>query len=116
MNGEYWNRFLGSRRMSRRKTLGLAASGLTGAALLAACGGGDDDENSASSGNSELGKFTPSEGQPQAGGRWFFHQTTSSNFNPVANWTEGTWLGGTNVYDRPLSSREGERRYVLEAT
>jgi ABC-type transport system substrate-binding protein len=116
MSESYWSRILAQRTVQRRKLLALSAGGLTGAALLAACGSDDGDGSSdAPQGESELGKFTPSDGDPQPGGRWLFHQSTSANFNPVANWTEGTWLGGTNVFDRPLTSREGERRFVLEA-
>jgi peptide/nickel transport system substrate-binding protein len=103
------------RAVSRRKALGLAASGLAGSALLAACGGGDGGGGDQGEVQTTLGEFTPSEGTPQPGGRFLFRWTTSQNYDPVGNWNEGTWLGGTNVFDRPLTSREGERRYQLEA-
>jgi ABC-type transport system substrate-binding protein len=86
--------------------------------LLAACGG-DDNGSSGSGANIEeaavLGEFTPSDGPPQPGGRFVDHMTTQSSWNPVSQETEGTRTGGTFAYDRLLTSREGERRYNLEA-
>ena len=122
MESSYWNRVLQQRTLSRRRAMVLAAGGLSGAALLAACGGSDSGGSTGGGGgggggdtNVKLGEFSPSEGTPQPGGRYLFHYTTSQNFNPVSNWNEGTNLGGLHVYDRPLTSREDERRYVLEA-
>lgn len=87
--------------------MGAAATG--GIVLAAACGGddGDDDDTSSSTeGNSE---------QPQKGGHFGFYTAPSENFNVVSNYYEGTRLAGVNVYDRLLTTRFDERRYVLEA-
>lgn len=108
METTYWSKVLAQRTLNRRRALGLAASGLTGAALLAACGG----ESSTSSG----GTGTPSAaGEPQRGGRFVLQFGNSISMNPVSNWSEGTWMSGQLVYDRPLTSREDKRRYILEA-
>lgn len=113
----YWDRVLRERTLNRRRALGLASSGLTGAALLAACGGSDDGSGGAVKEDEPvvLGEFTPSDGPPQPGGRYVDTMTTQSSWNPVSQETEGTRTGGTYAYDRLLTSREGERRYNLEA-
>jgi ABC-type transport system substrate-binding protein len=95
----------------------IATAGVAGAAaILAACGsdddsGGDDAEQE----KAELGSYSPSAGTVQSGGRYSFAGSTTANFNVVANFNEGTALSGAYVYDRPLTSREDSRRYVLEA-
>ena len=88
--------------------------------MLAACGGGSDSsEPSANAGGATKsdtkGNFTPSDGTAQPGGRFLDTYTNTSNFSPLSNWTDGTIVGGALVYDRPITSRPDERRYVLEA-
>jgi peptide/nickel transport system substrate-binding protein len=118
MDNSYWDKIFRQRVITRRQTMGMAFSGLTGAALIAACGGSDSGNSSPDGGSveaSKLGEFTPSDGTPQPGGRFVDMWSTQSNWNPVSQETEGTRSGGRYVYDRLLTSREGERRYNLEA-
>ena len=123
MAGNFWDRVT-SNRVARRRVLRSGAALSAGAAALALVGCGNDDEAGTveeevalppGSSVSSLGQFTPSDGPPQPGGRFTDSWTTSQNYNPVGNWNEGNGLGGTHVYDRPLTSREDERRFVLEA-
>ena len=134
----YWKKVTNN-RMARRRLLRSGAALSVGAAALALVGCGDDDDSggaitapgatTASVATtapeatatedtrilSEYGSYTPSDGPPQPGGRYAYQWGTSQNFNPVSNWNDGTWLGGNNVYDRPITSREDERRFELEA-
>ncbi len=96
--------------------LGLVGGGVGGTALLAACGGSSGGGTTTPPAQSKLGAFTPSEGQPQPGGRLLLlGGGGNANFNPVSTYSEGITLSGANIYDRPLTSREDSRRYVLEA-
>jgi ABC-type transport system substrate-binding protein len=99
-------------------------SGAAAAALLAACGS-DDNGGSGSGGDTggakttptaiAKGSFTPSDGTPVQGGHMIFHVAQNANLNPLTDWAEGNVISGVFAYDRPLSSREDDRRYVLEA-
>ena len=137
MTGNYWDRIT-SNRVARRRLLRSGAALSVGAAALALVGCGDDDDTggeapasttapgatsapaataTAESAAPQTGlvELTPSDGPPQPGGRWVMAASSSANYNPISNWTEGTYIGGANVYDRPLSSREDSRQFVLEA-
>src|SRR3954469_18034365 len=128
----YWENTLGRRIVSRRKAMALAGGTATAAAILAACGGSSSSNNNSKASNSASSSgggagnglpanakeatYSPSKGTFTPGGT--FRQAFNSageNFNPVTQWTDGTSLGGILVYDRPLTSREDSRRYVLEA-
>ncbi|MGE3984661.1 MAG: ABC transporter substrate-binding protein, partial [Dehalococcoidia bacterium] len=100
----------------------MVSAGAASAAILAACGsddggtsGGPQTQTEAGSTAKAEGTFSKQEGTPVAGGTYRFPLAGSANFNPFVNYTEGASLGGIFVYDRPLSSREDTRRYVLEA-
>src|SRR3954453_4389504 len=103
--------------LSRRRAIS-AGTVLLGGALAAACGGRaakktpEPGPSSEQTLNASGGTFTPSAGSVQPGGRVVSSYSTSDNFNPVTNFSEGTYLGGASVYDRPLTSREDDRRYV----
>src|SRR5262249_13138379 len=119
----YWNDIVNRRALNRRRALALAGTGLTGAALLAACGGGSEKKTTKTTeGPTAVAEktgeiaFSPGSGSPAQGGRFRFALATGGEtFNPVTQWTEGTNLSGLYVYDRPLTSREDSRRFVLEA-
>src|ERR1700745_2052030 len=101
METSYWHRMV-----SRRRVMAASALGIGSAALLAACGGGSGTGSSSSSGASAstaaskstpsgqaLSKqvpYTPQSGTPQPGGRFVLQTTSVQNFNPVAEWSEGT--------------------------
>src|SRR5262245_30897335 len=100
------------RQTITRRRLVVAASSFLAAGMAAACtgastrGAGTSSVQGSVTASSPSGTYTPSDGTPQAGGRAAYSYSTSENFNPVSNWSEGTFLGGLNVYDRPLTSRE----------
>ena len=135
MPANYWNRVT-SNRVARRRLLRSGAALSVGAAALALVGCGDDDASPSATtapgattapsapdatattegvASSQGGLYTSSDGAPQPGGRYTRRWSTSQNYDPVGNWNEGTYLGGAHVFDRPLTSREDDRRFVLEA-
>src|SRR5687767_11288586 len=117
MGTNYWSDLLSRQKINRRRALAGLGAGVGGAALLAACGSDSNvDAPEAEPTDSQASShFSPSDGQPRPGGRYTYHLTTSQNYHPISNWTEGTTASGVWVYDRPLTSREDERRYVLGA-
>lgn len=108
----YWQQFTSKRKVSRRRALALAASGVSGAALLAACGG-DDDDSGDSSGNTSTNQ-NGGEGEPRRGGRFGLAANPTANWNPVQNYTD-FMVQGSTVYDRLISTVAGEKQYKLEA-
>jgi ABC-type transport system substrate-binding protein len=123
MKGNYWDKVLNRGTLSRRRALALAGVGVGSAALLAACGSDDDEGGGSAVGSNDTGgttktdkgEFMRNDGTPVYGGRYTdMISGASGNYNAVTNWTEGTNLGGILVYDRPLTSREDSRRFVLE--
>ena len=54
-------------------------------------------------------------GTAKRGGHYGYPINTTANLNIIANFSEGIYLSGGNSYDRLLTSRSDQRRYVLEA-
>ena len=111
-------------RVSRRGVLRAGALVSAGGALLAACGGSGGSGGTASKSGPEVGVINTSATQaaaaankptPKRGGKFGSWSSTSANFNIIANYYEGYFLSGAHVYDKLLTSRPDERRYVLEA-
>ena len=128
MAGNYWDKVTNN-RMARRRLLRSGAALSVGAAALALVGCGSDDDDDGGDGgggtngdtmtgnidNPPEGIFSPSSGDPVEGGRFVVTRATSANFNPLSNWPSGTTLSGVWIYDRPITSREDSRSFVLEA-
>ena len=137
MAGNYWDRIT-TNRVARRRILRSGAALSIGAAALALVGCGSDDEetgggdapaNTAAPGATSApdatataepvavkhGDYLSGGGTPVPGGHFVIRRTATANFNPVSNWDDGTNTGGAHVFDRPLTSREDDRRFVLEA-
>jgi ABC-type transport system substrate-binding protein len=111
----YWEKIARERSLSRRKLLGAGSAGLAGAALLAACGGDSSDTSGGGEAVQEAkGEFTPSDGQPVQGGTLLTTGAWIDSFHPFDDWYMGNVYGAL-VYDRPITTREDSRRYVLEA-
>ena len=113
MEKSYWDK-VATNRIARRRLLRSGAALSVGAAALALIGCGDDDDDSGTS-PSAGAEVTGSEGDPEPGGRFVSITRAQENFDVVHNWSEGFTLSGVNVYDRPITAREDDRRFVLEA-
>ena len=119
----YWDRITRSNRLGRRRLLIAGSSGAAAAALLAACGSDDDSGGGTAATTTPKSTpeaaasehFTKSNGTPVQGGRMVLHVAQNNNLNPLVDWAEGNVISGALAYDRPLTSREDERRFVLEA-
>ena len=112
---DYWTRFT-EERVARRRLMTSAAGVSAGALALSLIGCSDSSPNeSAEETTSITGEFSPSAGQPQKGGRFLDWFTTQLGWNPVSQEPEARFTGARYVWDRLLTSREGERRYNLEA-
>jgi peptide/nickel transport system substrate-binding protein len=108
----YWNRFTRARIARRRLIQGGAALSLGAAGVvLVGCGGdGGGDDSGAATGGS------PAAGEPQTGGTYGAHYTTSDTLNILTNASEYAAFGGQYVYDHLISTRTNENApYVLEA-
>ena len=136
MAGNYWDRIT-TNRVARRRLLRSGAALSVGAAALALVGCGSDDGGDAPAGGPaattapgaatapeptatqevvlQHGDYLNGGGTPEPGGHFVIRRTATANFNPVSNWDDGTNTGGAHVFDRPLTSREDDRRFVLEA-
>ena len=134
--GNYWDRIT-TNRVARRRLLRSGAALSVGAAALALVGCGSDDGGDAPAGGPaattapgaatapeptatqevvlQHGDYLNGGGTPEPGGHFVIRRTATANFNPVSNWDDGTNTGGAHVFDRPLTSREDDRRFVLEA-
>ena len=135
MAGNYWDRIT-TNRVARRRLLRSGAALSVGAAALALVGCGSDDGGDAPAGGPaattapgaatapeptatqevvlQHGDYLNGGGTPEPGGHFVIRRTATANFNPVSNWDDGTNTGGAHVFDRPLTSREDDRRFVLE--
>ena len=117
--GTYWNDRAPSRTSRRRLLHGGAGLAAGAAAFLLACGGDSRDDNQAASslGTTTVGGAAPTvaAAQPKRGGKFAYTISTSANLNVYGNYHEGYNLSGLNVYDRPVTARLDQRRYVLEA-
>lgn len=110
----YWDKIT-TQRIGRRRILIGGASVSLGAAFLAACGGGSTDVPSGDSGKSQSSTQQSSE-QPQSGGTFGTHYTTSDTLNILTNASEYAAFGGQFVYDHLITTRTNENApFVLEA-
>jgi peptide/nickel transport system substrate-binding protein len=114
----YWNRFIKARVARRRLLAGSAAVGLGASALaLVGCGGDDDGGGGTDSGGgTSTGTGSTAAGEPQTGGTYGTHYTTSDTLNILTNASEYAAFGGQYVYDHLITTRTNANApYVLEA-
>src|SRR5688572_5814650 len=97
----YWNKLLLERTMNRRRALGLAATGLSGAALLAACGGGDSGGKvEDKSGLLLVPKDTTNDAKP--GGTLTIEGASPPDMSPITSQNKNSADPHTYIYSRML--------------
>ena len=109
----YWTQ-LSKKRVARRRFLagGAALSMGVSAAALVGCGG----DSGSGGGGGTGGGGSGSAGEPQMGGTYGTHYTTSDTLNILTNASEYAAFGGQYVYDHLITTRTNENApYVLEA-
>lgn len=96
---DYWATVARRTMLTRRRALGLAATGLGGWALIAACGGGDD--NGAGDKSGLLYDPTKS-GEGKPGGTLTIEGTELPSFDPITDQQKNQNSPGTWAYSRML--------------
>jgi peptide/nickel transport system substrate-binding protein len=107
-------------RLGRRRLLQAGGAFSVGAAALALIGCGSDDKDSATP-TSDQGKasnsnkfITPSRGEPRKGGTFTRVTSGVANQSVIEN-AQHALLYAVTAYDRPMTAKLTDERYVLEA-